>query len=362
MSQENIQDIIALGSDEGNMFDILKYFPDQVKEAMEIAGNIPGFNAEIRSNNFAVLGMGGSAIGGDLLASYTAALPGADHINILINRTYNLPAYINKDYNVIASSYSGNTEETISGFKQAAERGANIISLTTGGELAELSEENNLPKITVPAGLQPRCAIAYSFFPILYTVMNSGAFKQEAIDTTEKAIEELIQKLDEKSKIYTIPDETKNPALMLAKKLVGTVPVVYSSSERMNIVNLRWRGQFHENSKTIAFGNLLPEMNHNEINSWNYPTGMPEKMSMIFIRDVDDHPRIKIRFDAVEEILEPKSAEIISVISDGQYLLTRMFDMIYLGDWVSYWLALLNGADPTPIPDIMTLKAKLSGE
>ena len=244
MSQENIQDIIALGSDEGNMFEILKNFPDQVREALEISGNIPAFNAKIRSNNFAVLGMGGSAIGGDLLASYTAALPGADHINILINMTYNIPAYINKDYNVIASSYSGNTEETISGFKQAAERGANIISVTTGGELAKLSEENNLPKITVPAGLQPRCAIAYSFFPILYTVMNSGAFSQDAIDTTEKAIEELIQKLDEKSKIYTIPDETKNPALMIARILVGTIPVVYSSSERMNIVNLRWRGQF----------------------------------------------------------------------------------------------------------------------
>lgn len=362
MSQENIKDIIAAGSDEGNMFDILKNFPSQVREALETARNAPEFSSKIRSNNFAILGMGGSAIGGDLLASYTGSLPGADHINIQINRTYNLPGYVNKDYNVIASSYSGNTEETISGFNQAIERGANIISVTTGGELADLSDKNNLPRITLPAGLQPRCAIAYSFFPILYTVMKSGAFNQEAVDTTEEAIEELIQRLDEKSQIYINPDEFGNSALMIAAKLVGSVPVIYSSSERMNTVNLRWRGQFQENAKTMAFGNLLPEMNHNEINSWNYPTGMPGKMSLIFIRDPDDHPRVKIRFDAVRDILESKSAGIISVRSEGKYLLTRMFDLIYLGDWVSYYLALLNGADPTPIPDITALKARLTGK
>jgi glucose/mannose-6-phosphate isomerase len=345
--------------DSQNMFEILKNFPQQLEDAIRIGKEAPGFPLEIKSNDFAILGMGGSAIGGDLIRSYSNVLPGASHLSISVNRNYVLPDSIIERTNIIASSYSGGTEETITAYKAAIKKSKNVVCITTGGELEYLAIQNNTPVIKIPAGYQPRCALGYSFFTMLYLFIKSGAYKKEAIEITEKAIDELFILIKNSSEKFSNLSED-NEAYQTAKQLHGTIPVIYSSIERMDAVNLRWRGQIQENAKNLAFGNYLPEMNHNEINAFSYPENLSTKFSIIFMKDVDDNDRVKIRFNVLEDILSPKVNQIIKIQSDGKYLLTRLFDIIYFGDWVSYYLAILNGVDPTPIPNIIKLKKILS--
>ncbi|OGU38423.1 MAG: bifunctional phosphoglucose/phosphomannose isomerase [Ignavibacteria bacterium GWB2_35_12] len=349
--------------DSQNMFDVLKNFPKQINDAIRIGKNIMGNGergmGDVNCDKIAVIGMGGSAIGGDLLKSYSEFTKGAGHLSINVYRKYNIPNTIDENTFVIASSYSGGTEETIQSFKEAITRTKNIIIITSGGELGKLGEENKIPVIKIPSGYMPRCAIGYSFFVMLYVMLEYGFFKPEAIEETEKAINELIEMINSKSEIYSNVNNG-NTAIEIAEKLVGKIPIIYSSIERMESVNLRWRCQIQENAKNLAFGNYLPEMNHNEINAFSFPASLAKHSVIIMLRDIEDNSRIKMRFDALKELLNDKVEGIIEVNGEGKYLLTRMFEMIYLGDWLSYYLALLNGIDPTPIPLITKLKNILS--
>ena len=346
--------------DSENMYDILKSFPRQIKEANEIGINAPGFSKKVSGSKFMVMGMGGSAIGGSILKSYLSALDGAGHIKIDVNRNYMLPEYIGRETNFIASSYSGGTEETISAFEKACDITHNIISITTGGKLRKMSEDSGLPVINIPSGMQPRCAIAYSFFPMLRLIIKTGLMEKPAVIETEEAIEELLTYMEAKTKLYADFNNPDNTALKLAKKLQNKIPVIYSSSDIIDSVNLRWRGQVQENAKIPAFGNFLPEMNHNEINGWTADSSVTSQFSIILIRDKSDHIRVKARFDALEKLLTGEVDDIITVHSDAGHILTRIFDLIHLGDWVSYYLAIINNTDPTPIPLISRLKDYLS--
>ncbi len=257
-------------TDSQNMFDVLKDFPQQVRDACNKGKTCPAFPGDEKPENIIVLGMGGSAIGGDILRSYSAATPGADRLKISVNRNYNFPISAGKDACVIVSSYSGGTEETLSAFAGAMKKTRRLVCISSGGRLKEIAGENNIPIVNIPKGYQPRWALGYSFFSALYVLIRSGAYDTGAVEETESAIDELIELLKKKALEYS--DYSKNNrALALAEKLVGKIPVVYSASERMDAVNLRWRGEFQENAKNMAFGGLLPEMNHNEINGWSYP-------------------------------------------------------------------------------------------
>jgi glucose/mannose-6-phosphate isomerase len=347
--------------DTQNMFEVLKNFPNQVREACEIGKNCPLFNEYNEPTQIVILGMGGSAIGGDLLRSYGASLDGAGHLSIIVNRNYTLPKFVNENTYIIANSYSGNTEETLSGFTEALKKTKHIISICSGGELERESIENNIPVIKIPGGLQPRCALGYSFFPLLYLMMRIGAFKNEAIETTNKAIEELLPMLDDASeKLSELSDD--NPAISLAERFSGNIPVFYSASKRLDMVNLRWRCQIQENAKQAAFGNQLPEMNHNEINAWSFPEEIKKIGVPVFLLDPEDHPRVKMRFDALYDIFTEMDYHVYTLISEAKYLLTRMFNLTYMADWTSYYLALINNVDPTPIPLINKLKDYLSGK
>jgi len=344
--------------DSSNMFDVLKEFPKQIEDAIRIGKNIIPSSKIRKSDKIAVIGMGGSAIGGDLLKSYSESTRGADHLSINVYRKYNIPNTIDENTFVIASSYSGGTEETIQSFKEALSKTKNIIIITTGGELGRLGLENNIPIIKIPSGLMPRCAIGFSFFVMLYVLMKYGFFKSDAIEETEQAITEIEEKIKSKSEIYSSITDG-NQATEIAEKFVGKIPIIYSSIERMDSVNLRWRCQIQENAKNLAFGNYLPEMNHNEINAYSYPAVASHSV-IIMLRDIEDNPRVKMRFEALNVILKDKVEDIIEIKGEGKYLLTRIFEMVYLGDWVSYYLALLNGIDSTPIPLITKLKNILS--
>jgi glucose/mannose-6-phosphate isomerase len=345
--------------DTQNMYNVLMRFPEQLKEALSIGEQALLWRQQATSNTYAIFGLGGSAIGGDLLRSYAAATLGAEHLNISVHRGYTVPGWINSDTNVIFSSYSGETEETLTAFEEARKRTMRGVVLTTGGTLGKRAITAGMPIVNIPPGYQPRCALAYSFFPLLMMFIRYNAFDSRAVRATNKGLKEIQTHIDEMRKVYSVPN-AKNPAYALAKLLVDRIPVVYSANERMDVVNLRFRGQIQENAKHLAFGNVLPEMNHNEINGWGHPAGLTKQFHAILLRDADDYGRNKIRFDALADIIKTSVGGVTVVEGKGSTLLSRMFTSIYFGDWVSYHLALLNNEDPSPVPVIQTLKARLA--
>lgn len=302
--------------------------------------------------------MGGSAIGGDLVKSYLSGIPGAADVSIRVVRDYDLPGDFDSESFAIGSSYSGGTEETISAFSAAAKISKNLACVTTGGKLGEIARELSIPVVEIPDGMQPRCALGYSFFAILYVLIKSGAIEETAVRTIESEIEETIDLVEKKVESYS-KFEAGNPALELALNIRGKIPVIYSS-DRFAALNARWRGQFQENAKSFAFGSVLPEMNHNEINGWDFPAGSAKNFSIITLEDPDDNERVKIRFKAIKEILSDKAARVSSFSGEGNSFLARLFDLICLSDAASYFLALAYEVDPTEIPVIGKLKSMLA--
>lgn len=346
--------------DESNVFDVLTSFPKQVSEAIEIGKNIK-FDYEVIEStkpltNIAILGMGGSAIGGDLLKSYLEAMGYLG--NIYVSRNYNLPKFIDDSYIIIAVSYSGNTEETISAVTNAHLFTRNIICVSTGGKLLDFAKENGYPHIQIPAGLQPRYALGYSFFVQLFIFIKLGKLKFIENELKQDLIE-LVNLLNGNIEYYSMENEANAPyqiALSMFQKQV----LIYSSDNVLNAINLRWRGQIQENAKQSAYGGYLPEMNHNEINSFTHPKNIVKDNTFVFLLDKLYHPRVIKRFEVIEEILKEQDHNILVIQSHAEGLISRMFDLAYLGDWVSYYLAILNEEDPTPIPLIIKLKDELS--
>jgi len=337
--------------DRSGMYDLLRSFPDQVRAAVDI-----GTNARLTLNvkgieHIVLTGLGGSAIGGDLLRSY---LTGELRVPFLVNRTYTLPHFVGPETLVIVSSYSGNTEETNAAHREAVKRRAKILCISSDGMTEKLAREKKSPLVKIPGGLPPRAALGYSFFPLLIALTKLKLIKDRSRD-----IRETIALLEAKAGEYSDPGSAQNEALHLAQQLRGHIGVLYSASERFDAVNTRWRGQLAENAKTLAFGNLLPEMNHNELVGWKTLGEQMRDILVILLRDKDDHQRVQIRMHITKEIIAGYTAHVAEVWSEGRSLLARMFSLICLGDWVSFYLAILHGEDPTPIAVIEYLKNEL---
>jgi glucose/mannose-6-phosphate isomerase len=345
--------------DSDNIFEVIKEFPEQVKKALEIGNEAPLINNADEIKEILILGMGGSAIGGDLIRAYLKNIEGARHLRISVNRNYDIPDYIDNSCLVIGSSYSGNTEETLTAFEAASEKTIKLYAICTDGKLEELAKDFSSPIAYLPKGFQPRCALGFSFFVLLRVLQRSGVILGGGVDQINKEIDDTLRVLEERTIEYREIFD-KNDALRLANKFYNKVPVFYSACERLDSVNLRWRGQIQENAKALAFGNVLPEMNHNEINSWELPKQLQKDFVVVFMRDKEDHARIKLRFEAFGDMLKESGKEIVNLTGVGESLLARMFDLIYLADWVSFYLALMYGKDPAAIPAITNLKEYLS--
>ncbi len=338
--------------DRSNLRKLLAEFPAQVADAVAITKETridPSVSSGIDS--VVVTGLGGSAIGGDILRSFLA-----DELTVpfVVNRHYFLPAFVNRRTLVIVSSYSGDTEETVAAHQEAAKRGAKVLCISSNGETARLATKYGHPIIFVPKGYPPRAALGYSFFPML-----SALATMKVISPKTKDIRETISLLKRKSQKYSALN-AQNTALETAKHLYTKLPIIYSSADHFDVVNLRWRGQLAENAKTLSFGNLLPEMNHNELVGWKVLRRIMQDMTVVFLRDKGDHKRVKIRMDITKDIASQYASSVIDLQSEGKSLLARMFSLIYLGDWVSFYLAVLNGVDPTPVRVIDYLKNELS--
>jgi glucose/mannose-6-phosphate isomerase len=338
-------------TDHSDMLALLREFPNQVREALEI-----GAKAELRMRtagirNIVVCGLGGSAIGGDLLRSYLA---GEINVPFSVNRHYTLPKFVGPDTLVIISSYSGNTEETTTAHREALRRKARVLCVSSNGITEGLARRAHSPFIKVPGGLPPRAALGYSFFPLLLALTRLGLVKNK-----QKEIAEAVSLLDENVKRYANLDPATNPALALAQKLHHRIVICYSSTERFDTVNTRWRGQIAENAKSLAFGHVLPEMNHNELVGWKVLENEMREMVVVFLRDKDDHKRVQTRMDLTKGIISQYTEHVEEVWSEGKSMLARMFSLIQLGDWTSYYMSILHGEDPTPVAVIDYLKQSL---
>jgi len=337
--------------DPSGMYNWLSEFPEQVRDAVSI-----GEKAKIRLNvkgieNIVLTGLGGSAIGGDLLRSY---LSGELRIPFIVNRHYFLPEFVSKKSLVIVSSYSGNTEETIAAHADATKRKARVLCISTNGTVAAKAKKHKQPIIAIPPGLSPRAALGYSFFPLLVSLAKLGFIKPKKRD-----IKETIDRLTTNARTFSNPDSPENAPFRLARQLQGKLPVIYSPTD-LDAINVRWRGQIAENAKQLSSGNVLPEMNHNELVGWKVLTNIMKDMAVVFLRDRGTHRRVQVREDITKQITLPLAGSVAEVWSEGTSLLTRMFSLIQFGDWVSYYLAVLNNEDPTPVNVIDYLKAELA--
>lgn len=337
--------------DKENMFQVLVDFPEQIREACKIGEKLSDV-INIKLKKVLILGMGGSAIGGDLLRNYFLNLNGAKHLQIIVNRDYDIPQFIDNEWLVIASSYSGNTEETLNAVKQAEDKTKNIVGITTGGKLAKFLDSNNFPKIILPKGIQPRAAIGYSFFPMLYLFMLNGTLKIEAVNEIAASINLLLELLEKKSKIYSSESED-NDAYIIARNVFKYMPIIYTSS-KYEVINLRWRGQFQENANLPSYGNIIPEMNHNEINV--IESEFLKSNYFFILKDNNENERTEKRFEFITNSLKENKNRFGVITPESKLQLTKYFELIYLGDWISYWAALMRNCDPTEIKNILKLK------
>ena len=348
VSSEDIQrrDVSGYG-------DTLRSFCEQLPQAVEIMDRIclPQKGGQVRC--VVVAGVGGSAIGGDLLRTYLV-----DQVRqpVLVSRGYSLPGFVGPDTLVFISSYSGNTEETLAACQQALSRRAQIIGIASGGQLAAVASREGFPLIPIPGGYPPRAALGYSFVALLESMVRLGLVEEQR-PHLRQAEELLRQKSLEYDDSTSLED---NLAKQVAMKIHGRLTVIYAWGHRHEAVAMRWRGQLAEVGKQLSSHHLLPEMNHNEIVGWQFPGELLKDSAVVFLRDEQEPIEIRRRMEITQELIAPWTGQIIEVRSSGNCPLARLFSLIYLGDWVSFYLAALNRVDPTAIERIDELKRRLS--
>lgn len=334
------------------MASYLWQLPEQFAAMLQRGVSLPsGYQRDYQ--NIMVSGLGGSAIGGDILRTY--ALSRA-RIPVIVNRDYEIPAFIGNNSLVLVTSYSGNTEETLSSYKQARKQGADIIAVTSGGKLADMADKDGFAVISIPGGLSPRAATGYLFTPLALILSHLGI-----ISGTEQEIRESIDVLQAlRQEINPEVDINSNLARRIARELKGHLPLVWGSSGRTEVAALRWKTQINENAKCPVFSNMFPELNHNEIVGFEVPAEILARIAVIILRDSKDNERVQKRMEISKQIIDGRVGKVLEVESRGQGFLARFYSLVYIGDYVSYYLAEEYGINPTPVKVIDYLKNELA--
>jgi glucose/mannose-6-phosphate isomerase len=295
-----------------------------------------------------VCGMGGSAIGGDLAA---AALAGAARAQLRTLRDYEPDSWVNGESLAICASYSGNTEETLSCYDGLGAAGAQRVAITAGGELQRRAQTDGVPVISVPPGLQPRAAVCYMLVSVLHCAARAGAAPDLTAEVPAVSLALFRHAVD------WGPDAGDHSlAKRLARGLHGTLPVVYGGGPTAPVA-LRWKAQLNENPKLAAFWGTLPEIDHNEICAWE-DAGRAGACA-VFLEDEEQHARTQRRIDLTAQAVMRAGAPVIRVPSTGNTRLERLMSLVFLGDLVSLYLAVLRGVDPTPVGAIERFKLAL---
>ena len=296
-------------------------------------------------------GMGGSAIGGELLKDWSRERL---DVPVEVCREYSLPAYADKNALVIIVSYSGETEESLSVFLDALKRKCMIVCISSGGKLHDFAEKLNVPHLCVPSGMAPRATLPYLFMPMPILLKKLNLVSEVASEISETA-RILKQVSDANLPRKPLKD---NFSKALASSIRETVPVVYGFGFYRAAAQ-RFKTQFNENSKVPAKWEYFPELNHNEVVGWEAANELAKCFSVILIRDEDEPEPIKQRIEATKELMRKQSLHVFEIHASGKNSLAKMCSVVCLGDFTSVYLAVLREIDPTPVKTISVLKEKI---
>jgi glucose/mannose-6-phosphate isomerase len=330
----------------------LRQFPEQCQRAWHNATDFGYPRDYLKVDKVVIAGMGGSAIGADLvrrLAMLENTLP------VWVHRDYGLPPFVDRNTLLIFSSYSGNTEETLSCFNDSLRTQAKKMVLTTGGKLKALAEKERMPVLTIDYEAPPRAAFSHSFVSLL-GIFHSLRFLQDKSADMKESLG--VMKRIEDSVSENTPLDS-NLAKQLAADLFGRLAVIYGAG-LLSDVAFRWKTQVNENSKAWAFHEVFPELNHNAVVGYPLPAETRQKVIVVLLHSASLHPRTSIRYQVTGEILSKAGIKYKRIESIGRSPLAQMIGLVLLGDYVSYYLAMLNRTDPMPVPVIDTLKSRLA--
>lgn len=308
--------------DKSDVRSRLKSFHEQITKGVNLGKDI-SIIEEI--NKIMIFGMGGSALPGKILKQYLQKF----HIPIFVVEDYEVPNYLDNQTLAFVISYSGNTEETISAYRQSVKAGAKVISITSGGKLKDLCEFNKTRSIIVPSGYVQREAYGLMFFPMLQILVNS-----KLIDDETGNIKKLIGAIKN--------TDFESMGKKLATRIANKTPIIYSSN-KLKTVAWKWKINFNETSKTDAFYNTFPELNHNELNSYENFYG---DYYVLILKDSEENPKIIKRINLTKKILKEKGIQVTEIGVTGNCYLTRLFSALIIGDWTSYHLAIMYEKDP----------------
>ena len=329
-------------------------FPEQLRAGGGIAAEAVRRIEPRRPRAFVLIGMGGSAIAGDLLR-ILADREGSVPVHVV--RHYEPPAWITPEDFLLFSSYSGETEETLSAYRALSRLGCRAAVIASGGSLADRARSMGLPVALLPAGFPPRAALGYSFSTLAHVAHHLGVLADAGPRLAAAA-----DAIERKAATSFSPDvlESRNPAKRIAIRLSGRPVMLVANHRTAEPVAWRWKGQLNENSKHLAWVSVLPEMNHNEVDGLVNPRGVIGRIAAVLLRDSADHPRIARRFDWLAAYLRKRDIHVETVMLEGGDPMARILGGVLLGDFVSYYLALLNGADPSALPGVTALKRALA--
>ena len=342
--------------DPSNMYESISQFPEHVQNSFDFFDKNSSINKTIYENidNILILGMGGSAITGLL---FKEILADKLSVPVNVNQGYTIPKSVNENTLVIASSYSGNTEETLAGLEECMPKTSKIIGLTTGGKLFNIINKNNNDYVLIPQGLQPRAALGYSF-TLMLIMFNTIEFISDNILTDfQNNLDELTKYNDSFS-----AQKESNISYKIAKEIYNKNPLIYAEDGIFGIIGYRFKSQLVENSKILAFNNVIPEMNHNEIEAYTENVNAKNNFVVIWINSNEYHPRNIKRINVVKNIWSTKIDSQIEINLDLSHIKSSLIKyLIYVNlmDWISYHAAILNEIDPGIIPNINELKNSL---
>jgi len=328
--------------------------PDQLKSAWDLghAQPLPDFRDIQR---IVITGMGGSAIGADLVS---ALVMDACPVPVIVHRDYGLPAFAKgRETLVVASSHSGNTEETLEAFDAALKSGCSIVAVCTGGELARRARENNLPLWQFHHKGQPRAAVGFSFGLLLALFARLNFIPDPAVQMEEAVAE--MKRLQERLRA-DVP-AANNPAKRYAGQLLGRWVTVMGAGILAPVAR-RWKGQFNEHAKAGANFEFLPEADHNALAGTLNPEGVlgPHTMTL-FLRSPSDHPRNRLRAELTRKIYMVEGLNTDVVDAHGNSPLAQVWTLILFGDYTAYYLAMAYGVDPTPVEALVNFKDAMKG-
>lgn len=325
------------------MDQLIARFPAQLAESLEIGEKAQLTKHTEDLHKVFVAGLGGSGIGANFVAEFVS-----DECKIpyLVGKGYTIPAYIDKNTLFIASSYSGNTEETLNAFALAETTGAKIVVISSGGKLIEMAIEKGYDYIQVPGDWpSPRACLGFSLVQQLFVLNKLDLISRTTIDQIKSSIDLLKYDMD----------DIKVKAEKIANQIHGKLPIIYTT-DTMESVAVRFRQQINENAKALAHHGVVPEMNHNELVGW---TDKNNDLAVIYFRNKDDYKRNSIRVDINKKIISKYTDTIIEIMSKGQSLVENAMYHVHMGDWITWYLCQLRGRDSIEVNVIDYLKGEL---